>query len=92
MEYLMIKIYQDPAANPDTNPPKLYCTNTIKSWKKAWSYYMLNRNIPGNEVARTGNPTRCIQITQLLKAMKKMETARSGSIFQGLESSCGSRV
>ena len=35
-------------------------------------------NIPWNEIALTGNPTRCKEITQLIKAMKKIETARRG--------------
>ena len=78
LEYLLIKVYENPAANPDIDPPKFYRTNTIKAWKKAWSYYMLNKNIPWNEISRTGNPTRCIQITQLIKSMKKMEVARRG--------------
>jgi hypothetical protein len=78
MEYLLLKIYHNSEANPDVDPPLFYRTNTIKSWKKAWSYFMLNRNVPWNEVARQGNPTRCTQICGLIKAMKKMETARRG--------------
>ena len=34
MEYLTIKVYDNPAANQDIDPPKFYRTNTIKSWKK----------------------------------------------------------
>ena len=78
MEYLLLKIYHDSDANPDVDPPIYYRTNTIKSWKKAWSYFMVNKNVPWNEVARQGNPTRCTQIGSLIKAMKKMETARRG--------------
>ena len=78
MEYLLLKIYQNTDANPDVDRPLFYRTNTIKAWKKAWSYFMLNKNVPWNEVARQGNPTRCTQICGLIKAMKKMETARRG--------------
>ena len=37
MEYLLLKIYHNSEANPDVDPPLFYRTNTIKSWKKAWS-------------------------------------------------------
>ena len=41
--YLKTKIYDDPNADPDIVPPLRYRANTIKCWKKAWSFFMLNK-------------------------------------------------
>ena len=41
--YLKTKIYDDPNADPDIVPPKRYRANTIKCWKKAWPFSMVNK-------------------------------------------------
>ena len=78
MNYLKIKIYDDANADPDTVPPKNYRSNSIKSWKKAWSYFMPNKLMTWDEVAERGNPTRCAQINSLIGSMIKMEVSRRG--------------
>lgn len=76
--YLKIKVYGNENAHPDVDPPLHYRLNTVKVWKKSWSYHMVNKNMPWNEIAKVGNPTRSHLINDLLKNMKKMETARLG--------------
>jgi hypothetical protein len=78
VQFLKIKVYGNEDAQPDVDRPKYYRSNTVLYWKKAWSYFMLNKIIPWNEVAMTGNPTRSRSILALIDAMKKMEAARLG--------------
>lgn len=78
VRYLKLKVYGDEDANPDVDPPRNYRLNTIKVWKKSWSYFMPNKTMTWNEVARIGNPTRSSLINDLFGAINKMETARRG--------------
>ena len=78
MNYLKIKIYDDANADPDVVPPVRYRSNTIKSWKKAWSFFMVNKMTNWDEVTKRGNPTRCAEINGLIGSMIKMEVARRG--------------
>jgi len=78
VRYLKIKVYGEEDAQPDIDPPLHYRSNTIKFWKKAWSYFMPNNIMPWNEVAKIGNPTRSTAVNKLLKAVKKKEAARLG--------------
>ena len=77
MAYLMVKIYDNPAANPDVDPPLNYRLNSLPFWKKAWSYFMVNRNMPWDEVTMCENPTRCTMMADLIKSIKKTETRRA---------------
>ena len=78
MVYLKTKIYDDPNADPDVAPPKRYRANTVKCWKKAWSFFMVNKMTNWDEVTQRGNPTRCSEINNLIGSMIKMEVARRG--------------
>ena len=78
MNFLKLKIYDDADADPDVVPPKRYRSNTVKAWKKAWSFFMLNRMTNWDEVTKRGNPTRCIELNGLIGSMIKMEVARRG--------------
>ena len=78
MVYLKTKIYDDPNADPDIVPPLRYRANTIKCWKKAWSFFMLNKMTNWDEVTKRGNPTRCAELNGLIGLMIKMEVARRG--------------
>jgi len=78
MRYVKIKVYDNENARPDIDPPLNYRANTIKFWKKAWSYFMVNKNMQWNEISRVGNPTKCVPLNELIKYMIGMETARLG--------------
>ena len=78
MKYLKLKIYKDANADPDVVAPVNYRSNTIKCWKKAWSFFMVNKMTNWDEVTKRGNPTRCADINSLIGSMIKMEVARRG--------------
>ena len=71
-------VYGNENALPDVDRPIHYQSNTVLYWKKAWSYFMLNKILAWNKVALTGNPTRSCSVLELINAMKKMEAARLG--------------
>ncbi len=73
-----MKVYGSEDAQPDVKPPFYYRSKTIKFWKKAWSYFMLNQMTPWNEIAGMSNPTRSIAVNKIIEAMKKMECALLG--------------
>ena len=78
VRYIKLKVYGSEDAQADVTPPLYYWSSTIKFWKKAWSYFMLNQMTPWNEIAGMGNPTRSIAVNKIIKAMKKMECALLG--------------
>ena len=78
MKFLKLRIYDDADADPDVVPPKRYRSNTVKSWKKAWSWFMPNKMMNWDEVTKRGNPTRCSEINALIGSLIKMEVARRG--------------
>lgn len=78
VEYLKLQVYGTADARPDVDPPLHHRANTVLYMKKAWSYYMPNKGMPWNDVARTGNPTRSYLIHELIGNMKRMEAARRG--------------
>lgn len=80
--YIKIQVYDNEDADPDIDPPVHFRSNTVKFWKKAWSYFMVNRSMPWNEVARVGNPTRSHNILTLIRSMKRMEVQRRGKPSQ----------
>ena len=60
----------DPPA--DANPT-LARSNSLAFWKKAISFFMPNRLIPWVLGRNKGNPTRSIEINNLIKRVKKKE-------------------
>ena len=78
VRYIKMKVYGSENAQPDIDPPLYYRSNSVAYWKKAWSYFMPNQITPWNEIAGMGNPTRSIAVNKIIKAMKKMESARLG--------------
>ena len=71
VRYIKLKVYGSEDAQTDVTPPLYYRSSTIKFWKKAWSYFMLNQMTPWNKIAGMGNPTRSIATNKIIKAMKK---------------------
>lgn len=78
LQYLKIKIYGNVNANPDVDPPINHRANSVLYIKKAVSYFMVNKTMPWNEVTLQGNPTRCNELHQLIRSMRRMETAHRG--------------
>jgi hypothetical protein len=71
------KAYGTPEPEPDANPTQAR-SSSLHYWKKAISYYMLNRLMPWNAVSGQGNPTRSIEVNTLIKKVKKKEVRKEG--------------
>jgi len=79
--WMKSRVYDNPDANETIDRPKKR-SKTVLFWKKAVSYYMPNKRTDWNEIANVGNPTRSGEVNDLVKAIKKMETARLGAESQ----------
>ncbi len=86
MRFLKKQVYDDEEADPDHAEIKKYRSNTIKCWKKAWSFFMPNKMTNWDEVTQRGNPTRCPQVNGLIRLMIKAEVARRGMPSQARRS------
>jgi hypothetical protein len=65
VRYLKTMVYGNKNAQLDVDRPIHYQSNTVLYWKKAWSYFMLNKILAWNEVALTGNPTHSRSVLEL---------------------------
>ena len=86
MRFLKLKVFGNEEANIDTDQIINYRSNTIKCWKKAWSYFMPNKLMTWDEVTGRGNPTRCTEINQLIRVMIRKEVGRLGMPSQARRS------
>ena len=57
-------------------------SNTLYYWKKALSGCLPNRHIPWNEISKVGNPTKSIQVNQMIKKVAKFEVRKQGKKSQ----------
>jgi hypothetical protein len=71
------KVYgkEEPGAN---NNPIQGRSNSILYWKKAISFFMPNRQPTWDVLTNSGNPTKSIEINELVKLVKKKEVRRQG--------------
>ena len=76
MKFFNNEVYgtEDP---PDDARPLIRSTS-IEFWKKALSYFMINRIIPWNEISNVGNPTRSTELNDLIKKVKTSEVRKLG--------------
>jgi hypothetical protein len=70
----------NPPQGHDVDP--LLRSNTLKYWKKALSHFMPNRMMAWNELSGVGNPTRCNELNQLLRFVKRKEVRGQGAESQ----------
>ena len=61
----------------DANPVHAR-SSSLEFWKKAISFFMPNRLIPWNSTSREGNPTKSIEVNDLIKRVKKKEVRKQG--------------
>lgn len=78
VSFFRFRAYGDPLANDNDTPPTLLRHNTILNEKKAISFFMPAQNIPWNQVAQQGNPTRSPQVARLIANMKRFQVRRQG--------------
>jgi hypothetical protein len=60
-----LKVYDNPDPGPQDNPTEGRASS-LAYYKKAISYYMVNRLHAWNEVALLGNPTRSVEVNDLI--------------------------
>ena len=89
-KWIKVKLKVDPQKDHElfeTQDPQQYQreprrrptqANTIKSWKKAWSFFRLNKMTNWDKISKRNNPTHCVEINHLIGSMIKMEVARRG--------------
>jgi hypothetical protein len=61
----------------DANPVHAH-SSSLEFWKKATLFFMPNRLIPWNSTSREGNPTKSIEVNDLIKRVKKKEVRKQG--------------
>lgn len=77
LRWMNVKTFGIPDPPLDANPT-LARSNSIKYWKKALSFFMPNRLMAWNRLTNQGNPTRSIEINDLIKRVKKKEVCKQG--------------
>ena len=71
------KVYGNPNPGPEDNP-NLGRSSSLEYYKKALSYYMVHPLQQWNVVTQVGNPTRSVEVNNLIKEVKKKEVRKQG--------------
>ena len=64
---------EEPGPN---DQPTFARSGSLEFWKKAISSFMPNRLMAWNAIASAGNPTRSIEVNDLIKAIRKKEVRK----------------
>jgi hypothetical protein len=75
--WMCVKAYGTAEPGVDDNPT-LCRSTSLEFWKKAISFFMPNRLMSWNVLSNVGNPTKSIEINDLIKAVKKKEVRKQG--------------
>jgi hypothetical protein len=78
LRWMNFRCFGTPDPPSDTNPT-LARSNTFKFWKQASSLFMPNCLIEWSRTQEEGNPTRSIEINDLIKRVKKKEVRQQGA-------------
>ena len=81
VRYLNFKAYGTPSPS-EADRPTIGRANSLWYIKKAISGCLPNKHIPWNDIARAGNPTRSIQVNQMIKDVQKFECRGQGKPSQ----------
>jgi len=76
MRWFNKEVYGKEDPEEDTKP--LVRSTSVEFWKKAISCFMVNRIMAWNEISNVGNPTRCTELNDLIKEIKKAEVRKLG--------------
>ena len=80
--YMCMKAYGTETPNLSTDLPTVGRSSSLEFAKKAISFFMPSRLLPWNEQSRSGNPTKSVQVNDLIKAIKKKEVRKQGKASQ----------
>jgi hypothetical protein len=81
LRWMNLKSFGVPNPPDDANPTQAR-SNSLKYWKKAISHFMPNKLMAWNRLSNQGNPTRSIEINDLIKRVKKKEVQKQGAPSQ----------
>lgn len=82
MRWLNIRAFGVADPPPDTTVKPLVRANTIAFWKKAISFYMPDRLHGWRTGSNDGNPTKCAEVNDFIKYVKKLEARKQGAESQ----------
>jgi hypothetical protein len=77
LRWMCQQAYGTPEPGPDANPTHAR-SSTLMFWKKAISFFMPNRLMPWNAISGQGNPTRSIEVNEMIKKVKKRRFENKG--------------
>ena len=75
--WMCLQAYGTPDPLPDANPYEAR-SSSLEYWKKAISSFIPNRLMVWNAVIGQGNPTRSIEVNDLIKKVKKKDVRGRG--------------
>ena len=75
--WMCLKAYGTPDPTQNDHPTEGRSTS-LEYYKKALSHYMPNRLTAWNALIQVGNPTRSVEVNDLIKAVKKAEVRKQG--------------
>mgnify|MGYP007023057173 CR=1 FL=1 len=64
---------------PEEDAIPVHRKHALKFWKKSISYFMPNKHLQWNELANTGNPTKSLEMAEIIKGIQRKETRRQGA-------------
>lgn len=80
MRWFNFQVFGTETPTEEDNPKKR--SIIVEFWKKALSYFMTDRLMVWNVISNVGNPTRCAELNDLVKKMKKKEVRKQGVASQ----------
>jgi hypothetical protein len=80
--WLNIRTFGDPDPAPDLVIKPLVRANTVAFWKKAISFHMPNRLDGWQTGSNDGNPTKCAEVNDFVKYLKKLKARKQGAASQ----------
>jgi hypothetical protein len=81
VEWMSVEAYGVRHPRPD-DQPHILRSSTLEQYKKAISHFMPNNNVPYNEMAGVGNPTRSMLLNNMIKKVRKQECRKQGKPSQ----------
>ena len=82
LHWMNLKAFGAVADPPMDANPTLARGNSLAFWKKAISFFMPNRLMVWVSGRNEGNPTRSIEVNNLIKRVKKKEVRKQGAALQ----------
>lgn len=82
VRFLKLKAYGNPDADVETDHPTAGRSASLEFAKKAISFFIPMRNTTWNPTLAAGNPTRSVEVNELIKAVKKREVRKQGAPSQ----------